>query len=473
MQTARAAQLADRPDRLSRKTKLGYGIADLGGNLLFTVAGFYFLNFLVDSLGLAAGLAGTALFIGTIWDAITDPAMGYISDRTHTRWGRRRPYMATGAVLLLIFMVLMFTDPGLREDRQLFVWVVVINCLLNTAYTLVNIPYSALAPELTADFHERTVLNGYRMSFAVVGTLVGAGAVVPLVNLFGGTVTGWTITGGILGAIMAASMLTTVLTVKEQLGAPVKKQTRIIKSYAEVLTLKPFLLAVIPWACHITGVTIIQANLRFFYKHIYENEGMFQVALLFLLVVSLAFIPVWVRVSKKLGKKRCYNTGMLIVAAMVLIFVSIGPLLPIWFSFVIMALAGVGFSTQYAIPYALVPDVVEYDFAENGARREGVFYGMWTFSSKLGRALAIGMSGWILAAFGYIEASVTVSDPVQNALALTGIRILVGPVPAFFFVAGVIILSFYPITKDVYDQILVKVRAREEENGSEGGSSIS
>lgn len=466
METASVAKLAERPDRLSRKIKLGYGIADLGGNLLFTVAGFYFLNFLVDSLGLAAGLAGTALFIGTIWDAVTDPAMGYISDRTHTRWGRRRPYMATGAIFLLIFMVLMFTDPGLRSDRQLFVWVVVINCLLNTAYTLINIPYSALAPELTGDFHERTVLNGYRMSFAVVGTLVGAGAVMPLVAVFGGGTTGWTVTGGVLGVIMAMSTMTTVITVKENLGAPVTQQTRIIKSYLEVLRMKEFLLAVIPWACHITGVTIIQANLKFFYKHIYQNEGMFQFALLFLLVVSLIFIPVWVRISRKIGKKRCYNIGMLIVAGMVLVFVGVGPLLPIWFSFVIMALAGVGFSTQYAIPYALVPDIVEYDFAENGARREGVFYGMWTFSSKLGRALAIGMSGWILAAFGYIEASVAVPDPVQEALALTGIRILVGPVPAFFFTVGVIVLSFYPITREAYDKIMEKVRKREEEAGA-------
>jgi len=466
METASVAKLAERPDKLSRKTKLGYGIADLGGNLLFTVAGFYFLNFLVDSLGLAAGLAGTALFIGTIWDAITDPAMGYISDRTRTRWGRRRPYMAVGAVFLLIFMILMFTDPGLRSDRQLFVWVVIINCLLNTAYTLVNIPYSALAPELTGDFHERTVLNGYRMTFAVFGTLVGAGAVIPLVNAFGGTVMGWTITGGILGAIMAVSSLTTVVVVKENLGAPVTRQSRIIRSYLQVLSMKEFLTAVIPWAFHITGVTIIQANLKFFYKHIYENESMFQIALLFLLVVSLAFIPVWVRISKTIGKKRCYNIGMLIVAAMVLVFAFVGPLLPVWFSFVIMALAGVGFSTQYAIPYALVPDVVEFDFAENGTRREGVFYGMWTFSSKLGRALAIGMSGWILAAFKYVEASAAVPDPVQAPLALTGIRILVGPVPAIFFVAGVIVLSFYPITRDVYEKIMEKVRKREQEAGA-------
>ncbi|MEE8440718.1 MAG: MFS transporter, partial [Spirochaetia bacterium] len=149
MQTANAALLADRPDKLSRKTKLGFGVADLGGNLFFTIGGFYFLNFLTESLGLAAGLAGTALMIGKIWDAVTDPAVGYLSDRTHTRWGRRRPYMAVGAVFLLIFMVLMFTNPRIQSDRLLFVWVVVIYCLLNTAYTLINSPYSALTPELT------------------------------------------------------------------------------------------------------------------------------------------------------------------------------------------------------------------------------------------------------------------------------------------------------------------------------------
>ncbi|MBU8913438.1 MAG: MFS transporter [Spirochaetales bacterium] len=466
MQTASAALLADRPDKLSRKTKLGFGVADLGGNLFFTIGGFYFLNFLTESLGLAAGLAGTALMIGKIWDAVTDPAVGYISDRTHTRWGRRRPYMAVGAVFLLIFMILMFTNPRIQSDRLLFVWVVVVYCLLNTAYTLVNIPYSALTPELTSDFDERTVLNGYRMSFAVVGTLIGAGAMLPLVAVFGGGSAGWTITGGIMGVIMAVTTMITVLTVKETLGAPVAQATNVIKSYIQVLGMKTFLLALLPWTFHITGVNIVQATMLYFFQNIYKSEGMFSIALLFLLVSSLGFIPVWVKISAKIGKKKSYNIGMLIVAAAVLVFTGFGPSLPIWFSFIIMALAGIGFATQYVMPYSIVPDIIEYDFAENGTRREGVFYGMWTFASKIGQAFGIALTGWVLAAFAYQQPTDAIAEPVQSAGAITGIRILMGPIPAIFFVAGVIVLSFYPITREVYDQIMVKVRAREAANGA-------
>jgi len=467
MQTASAAQLADRPDRLSRKTKLGFGVADLGGNLFFTIGGFYFLNFLTENLGLAAGLAGTALMIGKIWDAITDPAVGYLSDRTHTRWGRRRPYMAVGAVFLFIFMILMFTNPRIAEDRLLFVWVVVVYCLLNTAYTLVNIPYSSLTPELTGDFDERTVLNGYRMSFAVVGTLIGAGAMLPLVALFGGGSMGWTITGAVMGAIMAAATLTTVITVREKLGAPVKSSVNVIRSYLQVLGMKAFLLALLPWTFHITGVNIIQASLLYFFQNIYKNEGMFSIALLFLLVSSLGFIPVWVKISAKIGKKMSYNIGMMIVAVMVLIFAGFGPSLPIWFSFIIMGLAGTGFATQYVMPYSIVPDVVEYDFAENGTRREGVFYGMWTFMSKIGQSFGIALTGWVLTAFGYQQPTAAIPDPVQSARAIIGIRVLTGPIPALLFVIGVTILSFYPITRETYEKIMVRVREREEASGAQ------
>ncbi|MFW5815131.1 MAG: MFS transporter, partial [Spirochaetota bacterium] len=132
MQTASARQLADRPDRLSLRVKLGFGVGDLGGNLYFTVVGFYLLNYLTDSFGLAAAAAGTAALLGTVWDAITDPAVGYISDRTHTRWGRRRPYMAVGAVFLFVLLILMFTNPGITSDAGKFTYALVIYCLLNT-----------------------------------------------------------------------------------------------------------------------------------------------------------------------------------------------------------------------------------------------------------------------------------------------------------------------------------------------------
>jgi glycoside/pentoside/hexuronide:cation symporter, GPH family len=443
---------------LTLKVKLGFGVCDLGGNLFFTLIGFYLLNYLTDHVMLSAGLAGTALMIGKIWDAVTDPAVGYLSDRTTSKWGRRRPYIFAGSFALFISMILMFTNPHIEKQYVLFIYIAVIFCFLNTAYTLVNIPYSALTPELTDDYNERTVLNGFRMSFAVVGTLIGAALVLPIVGMTGNPDLGWTIMGGIMGAIMMVTALITFIAVKEPGAPPVKENIKIIASYMSALKLKPFITALIPWALHITGVTIIQGALIYYFRYIYKDEGSFPIALLILLVSSLIFIPVWVKVSKKIGKKASYNIGMLIFAVAVLAFFFLGIPYGVKMAFIIMAVGGIGFATQYVMPYSILPDIVEFDYAERGVRREGVFYGLWTFISKLGQAFALAFSGWILGAFGYV------AEAEQTSRAVLGIRLLTGPVPAAFFIAGVIVLSFYPITREYYAEIMEKVKQRDGDN---------
>jgi GPH family glycoside/pentoside/hexuronide:cation symporter len=115
------------------------------------------------------------------------------------------------------------------------------------------------------------------------------------------------------------------------------------------------------------------------------------------------------------------------------------------------------------MPFSIVPDVVEWDYAERGVRREGVFYGMWTFSSKIGQAVGIALSGWILTIFGYQESVGGVPAATQSESAMLGIRLLTGPVPALFFIAGVIVLSFFPITNRKYQEIMEKVHRREQE----------
>ncbi len=443
-------------ERLSLKTKLGYGICDLGGNLFFTMMGFYLLYFMTDVVGLTAGLAGTALMIGKFWDAVTDPAVGYLSDRTRTRWGRRRPWIFWGAIALLLSMIIQFTNPAIAGQGLLFAWAALTYCLLCTAYTLVNIPYGALLPELTTDFGERTTLSGYRMSFAVVGTLVGAGVVLPIVNAFADRNIGWTATGAAMGAVMTATAMVTFATVRED---PSRQQAAqgagIVRSFLEVLGTRVFLLALFPWILHITGVTIIQGALLYYFKYIFEAEGQFQIALIFLLITALVFIPIWVAISRRIGKKLSYNLGMGLFAAAVVFFFFFGERGGLPLAYVVMTIGGIGLSTNYVMPFAIIPDVVEYDYAETGRRREGVYYGLWTFASKVGQAFAIALNGWVLAAFGYQP------EKTQTALSKLGIGLLCGPVPALFFVAGVVVLSFYPINQRFYEQILEKVKQSE------------
>jgi glycoside/pentoside/hexuronide:cation symporter, GPH family len=443
-------------EKLSLRTKLGFGICDLGGNLFFTMIGFYLLIYLTDVVGLAAGLAGTALMIGKIWDAVTDPAVGYLSDRTRSRMGRRRPYMLYGSFLLFVSMIVMFTDPGISSSAGLFVWAVLAYCLLNTAYTLVNIPYAAMLPELTRDFDQRTIVTGYRMSFAVIGTFVGAGLVLPLAGAFASERLGWSVMGGVTGGIMLATALVTVFAIREPEHTEPRESMNILKTYAQALRSKPFLLALFPWIFHITGVTVIQGALLYYFRYIYEQESMFQLALVLLLGSSIICIPLWVVISKRIGKKLSYNIGMSIFAVVVFLFFLFGHKVGVTFALITMAVGGIGFATHYVMPHAILPDVVEYDYSENGIRREGVFYGLWTFSSKLGQAFAIALNGWILSAFGYV------ANADQAASAKIGIRLLIGPVPAIFFIAGVIVLSYYPINHEFYQRIVEKIRLREE-----------
>lgn len=441
--------------KLSRATKAGYGIGDLGGNLFFTMAGFYFLFYLTDVVGLAAGLAGLALMVGKVWDAITDPVVGYLSDRTDSRFGRRRPWLFVGAWATLASLIMMFTAP----IGSPFWWVLLANCLVNTGYTLINIPYGAMTPDLTDDFHERTVLNGWRMSFAVVGTFVGAGAVLPLVGAFGGGQAGWTGMSVVIGAVIAVTTLVVVFTVSEKRYVAAAAEVSIVRSYLQVLTMKPFLLALIPWSLHITGINVIQGALLYYFRFIYGDEGAFQIALPILLASAMIWIPVWVRISRSIGKRASYNIGMSIFAGSVIVFFLVGHLGGPVIAWIVMAIAGIGFATQYVMPFSIVPDVVEYDYAETGVRREGVFYGMWTFMSKIGQAVAIGLNGLILSLFGYREAvdGVMVAQPES---ALIGIRLIAGPVPALFFIAGVLILRHYPITTEVYHQIQERIQRR-------------
>jgi len=319
------------PQKLTLKTKVGFGICDLGGNLFFTVIAFLLLNYLTDTVGIAAGLAGTIVMIGKIWDAVTDPVIGYISDRTVTRWGRRRPFILFGSFPLFIAMIIMFTNPGLEGQTALFIWGVTAFCFLCLAYTLVNIPYSALTPELTRDFHERTALNGYRFGFAVVGTLVGAGAALPLVNAFADKNTGFTVMGALFGFAMLVTALVTFFTVREP-EDPEMPTEGFFRTYLKVFRSRPFVMIMLTYALHITALTLVSGIAIYYFKYIHNDEPKTTIAMLILLATAMVFIPVSVVISKRIGKKLVYGIGMFVFAAAIMLLFFLGHTRPVGFS---------------------------------------------------------------------------------------------------------------------------------------------
>ena len=438
------------PGRLPLRTKLGYGVGDLGGNLFFTIMGFWLLNFVTDTLGLAASLAGLALLVGRVWDAVTDPLMGSLSDRTVSRWGRRRPYLLFGAPAVVVGMTLVFLDVGGRgwSDGALFAWVVFAVCVVNTAYTVVYVPYGALTPELARDFQERTNLTGYRMAWAIVGTLLGAGAFTIVADG-----AGYAVAGLVFGIITAGVVLITFAAVRERPVAPQRVPVgNVFASYRAALRVRPFRLALVPWTLFMTGIVIATSAVPFYFEHLYGRPELARFASLVLLLAAFAAIPMWVWLSRRLGKRTAYNAGMVIFGAALLVAYLVAHR-DVATLFVVMAVAGVGLATNYVMPWSIIPDVIDYDELENGQRREGVFYGMWTFLQKLGLGVAGLVSGAVLQWTGYVP------DVLQTPLALHGIRLLIGPVPALFLVVGILVLSRYPIDRAAHRAIAAKLEA--------------
>lgn len=435
--------------RLSVRTKLGYGVCDLGGNLFFTAMGFWSLNYLTDTVALTAAAAGLAVMIGKLWDAVTDPMMGYISDRTKSRMGRRRPYLLFGAVPLGLTMWYFFTNPRIESQFALTAWVILALCALNTAFTVVNIPYSALTPELTKDYNERTSLNGFRFAFAIVGTICGAAIVLPIVGAFPDKSAGFSAAGLIMGALMAVTALVTFFSVRENAHAGEDIPTvGFFKTYSVVFTNKPYIILILVYAANIVAINFLQGILVYYFKYVFDAESRTMIAMIILLVVAMVCVPIAVPISKRIGKRLTYQIGLGIIAFACLVIGLAGDRFGLGFVYAMMLFAGSGLGLTFVAPWSMVPDTVEWDAARTGKRNEGAYYGMWTFFSKCGQALSIGLSGLILGMSGYV------ADAVQTPATLFAIKCLIGPMPAIVFVVGIVILSRYPITEKSYNEMM-------------------
>jgi GPH family glycoside/pentoside/hexuronide:cation symporter len=243
------------------------------------------------------------------------------------------------------------------------------------------------------------------------------------------------------------------------LPTSVKKQG-IFSSYRDAFSNRPFVLILTVWMLNTIGVGVVMATMIYYFKYIFLNEQLITPILLVLVLTAVLFVPITVRVSEKIGKRETYIIGMSIAAAAILAFSLFAHVIGVLYSGFIIFFAGIGFSTHYVLPWSIVPDTIEYDYSRSGVRREGIFYGLWVFVIKVGGALSGFIVGVVLDSFGYIP------NLAQTDLSQLGIRLLVGPLTAVFFIAANIVLWFYPIDKKAYDEIMAKVRVMESRGGT-------
>jgi GPH family glycoside/pentoside/hexuronide:cation symporter len=274
--------------------------------------------------------------------------------------------------------------------------------------------------------------------------------------LFAGRTAGFIGMSAIFGFLAALSLLVSFFSVREPVETVSPQKGSVLTSLKDAFTNKPFLLLLTTWFLNSTAVAIMQSMLIYYYKYVFQDEAAVTMAMIFLLVFTMITLPLWVWLCKKLGKKAAYIAGMTLTLVAVTCFAFFADKLGPNLALIFMGLAGIGFASHYVAPWSMAPDTIEYGFAKSGVRREGVYYSIWTFVIALGGALAGFLVGNGLDLFGYVP------DTVQSASSILGIRLLIGILPAIIILAGNIVLAFYPLTRQRYEEILANLAAKNE-----------
>lgn len=451
--------MTERPsqsNRLSLGTKLGYGPGELSSAIFWVAIAFWLMNYLTDIVGLSAGLAGVAVLAGKGVDAFVDPGVGFLSDRTRSRWGRRRPWFLFGAIPFGLAFVLMFAKPGNWGQGQLFAWCCAAFIVLNITYSCVNVPYNSLLPELSDDYDERSSVTGVKSFFAIAGALLGAGAAMPIIQASGGGAKGFLAMGCVFGVIATLGVAIPFFATREPRQPIVTsadtKTKGLLQANKAVLSNRPFRLILGAWTLNTCGVTVVTATLVYYFKYVMGNAGLVTYASLIMMLAAMACVPLAVKLSSSIGKRTVYMIGMAIVAIACIFIFAVGRQIGILGCFGLMLAAGIGLSAHYAMPWAIVPDAIDFDYAESGIRREGSYYGLWTFMIKIGQALAAALVGLALSYSGYAPAA------SQGNSALLCIRLLVGPVPALLFGLAIILLNRYPIDRKAHEILQKRIK---------------
>lgn len=445
-------------NKLSLKTKLMYGAGDYGFAMTDNMVALLVAVYLTDVVGLPPYLAAAAVFIGRSWDYINDPIFGYLSDRLRTPWGRRRPFLILGIIPYALTFAMLWWHPPISSEIGLAAYYALAYALYDSAVTMAMMPYYALTPELTDDYDERTALTSYRMVFSILGTFTAF--VLPLA-LIGSMrpenqarISSIALMIGVMGAL---PLLIAFFGTRERPEAQAQEKPTFSESLQAARGNRAFLITMGIFLFTFTGLEIISVLMIYFLKYRVNLEEQSDLIFAALFVVALISLPFWNWISRRWDKRRAYILGMFYLAAIMLMTVLIQPAWGLPAVMVASMLVGVGFGCVQVLPWAIIPDAVEYDELSSGKRHEGIYYSLVTLFRKVSVSLAVPLTLVVLGWTGYVA-----NAEVQPSSAILGIILLVGVLPAALFLIGALFARKLPITRQDFARVRAELALRRE-----------
>lgn len=439
--------------KLSVKEKLGYSLGDTASHFVWDLVGFWLLIFYTDIYGLSPYLAGVIMFVGSIWDAVMDPVVGVISDRTNTRWGKFRPYLLFGAVPYAILAVMAFSTPDFGEKGK-FVYALLTCLLLRTAYAFVNLPYSSLGAVMTYDSNERAGLNTYRFIAAYIGQFVVTGAALYLVKWLGawgnaGVVNhaqGYQLTVALFGVLSIIFFLVAFATTKERVSAPKKQDTNVLRDFKYLFMNKAWIVLTVVGIVSFIMFAMQNAAIAYYFKYYIGNAENVQLFNILGTVALIVALPLSKPLAKRFGNKAVY-IGSSVVSGIFFSLIYVAGDNLVWV-YVFNILAKMAYAPAVPLLWTMLADVADYGEWRFSRRTTGLTFSASVLAQKLGWAIGAAAAGWLLSATHFVA-----NADMQTDSAMLGIRLLVSVIPGVLYASCALVMAFYTLDTKTLTQM--------------------
>lgn len=448
--------------KLTIREKLGYSLGDTASHFVWDLVGFWLLIFYTDIYGLSPAMAGVIMFVGSIWDAVMDPVVGIVSDRTESRWGKFRPYLLFGSVPYAILAVMAFSTPNFGDTGK-FVYALITCLLLRTAYAFVNLPYSSLGAVMTNDSNERAGLNTYRFIAAYIGQFIVTGAALYLVKWLGamgndGVVNqaqGYQYTVALFGVLSIAFFLITFATTKERVSAPKKQDNNVLRDFKYLFMNKAWIVLTVVGIVSFIMFAMQNAAIAYYFKYYIQDAENVQLFNILGTVALIVALPLSKPLAKRFGNKAVYIGSSVISGVFFALIYVAGDNLPLVYTFNI--LAKMSYAPAVPLLWTMLADVADYGEWKFNRRTTGLTFSASVLAQKLGWAIGAAAAGWLLSATHFVA-----NADVQSDEAMLGIRLLVSVIPGVLYASCALVLAFYDLDTKTIAQMKTDLEERRE-----------
>ena len=454
--------MAENNNHLRFKEKLGYGLGDTASNFFFQTFNIFLLYYYTDVFGISAAAVGTMFFVTKLWDAVNDPLMGIIADRTQTRFGKFRPYLLWMAIPYGAMGYVMFANPDLSDTGKLvYAWVTY--TLMMMAYTAINVPYSALMGVITPSSKERTILSSYRFVCAFGGGLLISMLVRPLTQYFGteSEAQGFSTTMALFAVISIALFWYTFATTRERVKTAEDHNSNLKRDIKFLFLNRPWVVMFFAAIFTLANVAVKNAVTVHFFKYYVGDDGtpyflFMDRTTLFMTVGMLAMIlgVASTKLFTRYFEKKTLMIWLSLLNAMSMLLIFAIPPDQYWTMMVVNIVGTFLVGPTPALVWAMYADVADYGEWKFRRRTTGLVFSAAQFAQKFGLTLGGGLSGWLLGSFGFI------ANIDQTETSLLGIRLMFTVIPACFAMMNILALVFYNLSDTQVQQIEIELEDR-------------